>query len=131
MTLGEKLQQTLNELEQAKINDLKAKAAADLEKVRKERKDIDDFLSNMTSLFTEQIESGKVPYKKIKEYNRQKWFRQAQVGKAAHQDMWSGFKQYWAKEGLSPQWTEDHDGMGAESWINMTLVVLPKNYRGM
>jgi hypothetical protein len=126
MTLGEKLKATFAELEQAQIKGAEAQHNADMEKIRKERKDIEDKLDKMRDLFVEQIEAGKVPLKKIKNMEWKDWVKAAsRSGKASHQDLWNEFTNFWAKEGLSIRINDAHDGGGMEDWINVTLVLLP------
>jgi len=129
MKLGEKLKQTITELEQAKIAGLNAQAAADMEKVRRERADTKDWLENMKEKIVSQIEAGKVPLVKVENFDRKKWVRKAVKGKAANQDLWNDFNQYFKSEGLSITYSEGHCGMGMKDWINMTATVLPERPR--
>jgi hypothetical protein len=130
MTLGEKLKVTFKELEQARIEGAEVQHNADMEKIRRERADIDDKLDKMRYLFVEQIEAGKVPFKKIKNTEWKDWVKAAlRSGKASHQDRWNEFTNFWAKEGLSVRINDAHDGGGMEDWINVTLVLLPARPR--
>lgn len=131
MKLAEKLKQTIDELEAARIKGLEAQHNANLEKIRAERLDIQDWLKHITEKMTAQILAGKVPLHKVSDYSRQEWIRNAMMAKAKHQDLWQDYMRDWAKEGLSPVIHECHDGMGMESWINMSVKILPKNPRGM
>lgn len=130
MTLGEKLKQTLEELERARIEGLEKQAKADIEKIRREREDISDWLDHKSSQIVSQIEDSRVPLVKVKNYERQEWLRKAIKGSAEHQDLWNEFIRYWKAEGLAPKLEEAHDGMGMESWINLTVTVLPPRVRG-
>ena len=69
MTLGEKLKATFEELEQARIEGAEAQHNADLDKVRRERAAIKDKLDKIKDLFVTQIDAGKVPFKKIENYD--------------------------------------------------------------
>lgn len=129
--LGDKLKKTLDELEQARIKGLEAQAAADLEAVRRVRADLEDWLEHVRVDFVSQIERGKVPLKKVTNFGRQDWLRSASRGTAPNHDLWSKFKQFWVSEGLEPVIEEAHDGMGRESWINLTVRVLPPRPRGL
>lgn len=127
--LGDKLKKTLNELEQAKIKGLEAQAAADMEAVRRSRADVEDWLEHVKSELVTQINLGRVPLKKVKDYTRQCWLREANKGHAANFDLWSKFRQFWVLEGLEPVLEEGHDGVGVESWINLTVKILPPKAR--
>lgn len=124
MKLGEKLKQTLDELEQANIKGLEAQASADMEAVRRDRVDVEDWLNSIRFELVDQIEHGRVPLKKVKAYTRRIWLQAAKAGHAANQDLWNEFKQFWVREGLEIVLQEAHDGMGMESWINLTVKVL-------
>lgn len=127
--LGDKLKQTLEELEQARIKGIEAQAAADMEAIRRTRAELEDWLEHTRLEFVSQIERGKVPLKKVKDYGRQEWLRSANKGHASNHDLWSKFRNFWIKEGLEPFLEEAHDGMGQESWINITVKVLPPRPR--
>ena len=66
MKLGDKLKQTLDELERAKINELDSQHRADMEKIRKARADTKDWLDNVKENFIIKIEAGKVPLVPLK-----------------------------------------------------------------
>ena len=123
MNLGEKLKQTLLELEQAKIKGIEAQAAVDMEAVRRARADIEHWLEHIKSDLVTQINLGRVPLKKVKDYNRRTWLQEASKGHSSNHDLWDKFTQFWISEGLEPVLQDAHDGMGIESWINLTVKV--------
>lgn len=129
MKLGEKLKKTLGELEQAKIKGLEAQAAADMEAVRRARADVEDWLEHVKNDLVSQINLGRVPLKRVTDYNRQIWLREANKGHSSNFDLWSKFRQFWVTEGLEPVIEEAHDGIGMDSWINLTVKVLPARPR--
>ncbi len=129
MKLGDKLKQTLEELERAKISSLEAQAAAELEKVRRERAALAEWLENIRLDFIDQINASKVPLKKVKNYERETWLKKAISHKAEHQDLWKTFTNFWALEGLDVAVLDGHDGMGTDSWVNLTLKVMPPRPR--
>lgn len=131
MKLGEKLKQTLTEIERARIEGIEAQHNADMTKIRREREEIQSYLNGTRDSIVGQINSEKVPLVKVKDYNRQNWLRKAIQGNSEHQDLWNEFRQFWRGEGLEPKLVEAHDGMGMESWINITVEVLPERYRGV
>lgn len=131
MKLGDKLKQTLEELERARVEGIEAQAAADMEKIRREREALAEWLENIRLDFTEEINAGKVPLKKIKAYDRQAWIKKAIAYKAEHQDLWTMFTKFWASEGLDVAALDGHDGLGQESWINLTLMILPAKHRNL
>jgi hypothetical protein len=130
MKLGEKLKQTLEELERARISSLEAQASAELEKVRRERKDLAEWLERIRLDFIDQINASRVPLNKIKNYERETWLKKAIQNKAEHQDLWNLFTRFWATEGLDVAVIDAHDGVGQESWINLTLKIMPPRPRG-
>jgi hypothetical protein len=127
--LSDKLKKTLDELEQARIKGLEAQASADMEAIRRARADIENWLENARIDLVDQIERGRVPLKKVKDYGRQDWLRSANKGHATNHDLWTKFRNFWVDEGLEPVLEEAHDGMGMESWINLTVQVLPARPR--
>jgi hypothetical protein len=127
--LGDKLKKTLEEMEQARIKGIEAQAAADMEAIRRARQELEDWLENVRVDLVSQINRDKVPLKKVSDYSRQQWLRDANKGVAPNHDLWSKFRQFWIKEGLEPVLEEAHDGMGMESWINLTVKVLPPRPR--
>ena len=122
MTLGNKLKKTLDELEVARIKGINAQHDADLEKIRKEREDISQFLNSINENFVQKIESEKVPLKKIDGWDKQKWVDMANKGCAKHQDLWNNFIEFWKVEDLKVKITHAHDGVGVKSWLEMTVV---------
>ncbi len=128
-SLGDKLKKTLEELDQARIKGIEAQAAADMEAIRRARSDLEDWLEHVRVELVSQIERGRVPLKKVKDYGRQDWLRSANKGHATNHDLWTKFRAFWVKEGLEPVLEEAHDGMGQESWINLTVKVLPARPR--
>lgn len=130
MKLGEKLKQTLDELEKAKIHGIEAQNSADLAKIRRERNDLERWLESVREHMVDQINESRVPLKKIEDYDQQRWIKSAIEGKAKHQDLWNNFRQFWSKEGLTPVAHDAHDGVGISSWINLGLDILPARPRG-
>ena len=121
MKLGEKLAKTFAELEVAKIKELEAKAAADLAKIRAEREVLDNFVNEFRQYVTDTITAEKVPAKKIRDYTRQQWIRDAVKGTAKHQDIWDGLRNWASNQALIIVPREQHDGVGMESWITLTI----------
>lgn len=131
MKLGDKLKQTLEELERARIEGLEAQAAAELAKIRKERDALAKWLEEIRLDFIDQINASKVPLKRVKNYEREAWLKKAISGKAEHQDIWNTFTKFWVSEGLDVAVLDGHDGMGTDSWLNVTLKVMPPRHRGL
>lgn len=120
-TLGDKLKKTLDELEEARIQGLAAKHAADLEKIRKDKAKREKFVRRLYEDIVDKIEAGRVPLVKVDSYENQDWIRKAEKGKAEFQDLWSDFIQRLGYEKLRLVVHEDHDGVGIKSWINVTV----------
>jgi len=121
-TLGQKLAATLDELEQAKIKGLEQQANADREKIRQERIKLSRLKDDTIATLTASIVEGKVPLVKIKDYDQKKWVQDAVKSKAAHQDIWDELTDWARKNALYIKIEDAHDGVGIESWINLTVV---------
>lgn len=130
-TLGEKLAKTLDELEAANVKELEKQAAADLAKIRRERETHNYFVDDFRQYLIDTIVADKVPAKKIKDYDRQRWVRDAVKGAAAHQDIWNGLRNWAREQGLVIVVREGHDGMGMESWITLTADAVRPGTRGV
>lgn len=121
VNLGAKLAATLDELEKAKIKGLEQQANADLEKIRKERASLSHLKDETIATITAAIEAGRVPHIKVKDYTRQEWIRKAIKSGAAHQDIWNELTSWARANALVVIAKEDHDGVGIESWISLTV----------
>lgn len=130
-TLGQKLAATLDELEKAKIEGLEKQANADREKIRKERLSLTRLKEDTIANLTASIVEGKVPLIKIKDYDRRKWVQEAVKGKAAHQDIWNELTAWARSNALHIKIEDAHDGVGIESWINLTVVPVRPGYRSL
>lgn len=120
-TLGDKLKQTMNELEEARLKTLEEKANADMAKVRKEKAKKERLVSRIQNRIVAAIEAGKVPLVKIEAHDEQEWIRKAEKGKAEYQDLWSRLIQDLGQEKLRLVVSEGHDGMGVKGWINVSV----------
>lgn len=120
-TLGEKLAKTLDELDAANVKALEAKAAADLAKIRRERQELNNFVDDFRQYLIDTIVAERVPAQKVKNYDRQQWIRDAVKGSAKHQDIWNGLRDWARDQRVVIVAREDHDGVGIESWITLTV----------
>lgn len=120
--LSVKLRTTIKNIEEARINGLAAQAAAETAKIEREKRELQSYLDLTKSNIVDQIEMGKVPLVVIKDYTKQRMWRDAQAQKAPHQHMWNSFFGFFASEDLAVKLVDDHDGVGMESWINLTVV---------
>lgn len=124
-TLGDKLAETLAALEAAKIKSLEEQAAADLAKVERDRARRKSLVDVIKDEMVKQIEKGKVPLVKVSNHDQMEWVRAAEQGKAAFQELWRSLVAELGQEKLDLQVIEAHDGMGMESWLNITVVPRP------
>lgn len=129
MKLADKLKETLDTLEKAKIKGIEARHKADMEKIKRERKKLEEWLNIIRDDLIKQIEEGRAPLRKVEYHRKQMWLKSVMVGNGEHQDLWDNFRRYWASEGLTPKLREGHDGMGIKSWINLTVEILPERPR--
>jgi hypothetical protein len=125
MKLSDQLKSTLDMMNKARIETLEKQHNSDIHKIQRERQELANWLNNIKDSIVDQIKNNKVPMMKVKNYDKQKWIKNAFAGKAEHQDIWNDFKQYFYSEGLHPIFTDEHDGMGMESWISLTVEILP------
>lgn len=128
-SLGDQLKDILEELEAAKIKSLEEKANADREKIRKRRLEVYNFLNDFYGYVVKSIMQGRVPLKKVKDYDMQQWIRNARDGKAEHQDIWNEQQKRLSLNKLAYVIEEAHDGMGMESWINLSVAPRIGTYR--
>lgn len=126
MPLGEKLIQTLKEIEEAETREAEARDAAQAAKIRKEREACERLVARAKEHIETKIEGGGVPAFKIENYDHQKWVRAGQAGTARHQDIWDGLQVWAHDEMLDLVLRDDHDGVGMKSWI--TLTVAPSRF---
>jgi len=129
MNLVDKLKATLTELDQAKVKGLEAQHLADMAKIRKERKKIQDTLNKWQTNIVTDIESGKIPYIKISDYNLKSWIHAAIKGNAKHQELWQEFVSFWDNEQLTVSTTHQHDGVGIKDWIELTVKPYGSGFR--
>ena len=130
-SLYEKLKETQDFLEDAKIKSLKEKEEAELDKLKKEKQDIEKFVSGLQSKIIEKIENGKIPTVKIDNYDRIKWIKDAQENKAKFSSIWNNMVLYFKSERLQVKVTDDHDGMGMKIWIVVSVDLVKNGYRGI
>lgn len=128
-SLGDQLKDILEELETAKIKGLEEKAKADREKIRQRRLELHNFLNDFYGYVVKTIMEGRVPLCKVKDYGMQQWIRDARTGKADHQDIWNDQHRRLNSNKLTYVVEEAHDGMGMESWINLSVSALPNRPR--
>lgn len=121
LSLGDKLKVTLVALEAANIKRLEEKANADIAKIERERADIAHFVEGIKNSMVQNIERGKVPLLKIKDYGRISWIQKAQKGNAPHQLYWNEMLAWFGKEKLRLEVIDEHDGVGMKSWLNVTV----------
>jgi hypothetical protein len=126
MKLGDQLQATITELEQAGIRAASEQAAADLKKVRADREARQFKLDQLKLNIVNLIKMDKVPFVKIDAYSEQKWFKDAHLGKAKNQELWTEFTKFFRNEKLEILINDQHDGQGMKSWI--TITVQPTKY---
>jgi hypothetical protein len=129
-SLGALLSQTLNELEQAKIKGLEAQANADLEKIRKERADLTQFVNKIADDITESITAGKVPMIKVSDYDLCTWVKKSNDPRRSsveHRDIWDGLLAWANMNGLNITVTDGWGAASQKSWVNISAK--PKAYR--
>lgn len=129
--LSVKLADTLRLMEEARINGIAAQAAAERAKIEEERRELTSRLETIRAKIVSDIEIGKVPLYHINNYHEQTAWREAQAQKAKHQVIWNRFFSFFETQDLAVKLIDEHDGMGMESWINITVEPKHKLTRGL
>lgn len=121
MSLGSTLAHTLEENRQRNLQAKAAKDAADKRKIEEERRSYELMITKTRNTLINQIEGGLTPHAKVTAYEHQQWIRKAQKGQATHQDLWVAFYDWATQEELTLIISEEHDGMGMQSWIGVSV----------
>lgn len=125
MSLGQTLANTIEENRIRNIHEQAVKDAAERRKIEEKRASISLMLTKTRNTLIAHIESRTKPHTTIKEYDHQQWIRAAQKGKAQHQDLWTEFQDWAQSEDLTIAVLEEHDGVGIQSWIAITVAPQP------
>lgn len=129
-SLFDKLEKIENLLEEAKVKTIEEKEKADLEKLMKEKADLEIFVSNIKEEIIQKIENGKIPLIKIKSFDKIKWINDASANRAKFSSVWNDMISFFKKERIKVVVRDEHDGMGMESWITITVELIKSGYRG-
>jgi len=121
MNLGDKLKNTLDILETARIRGIERQSSADLAKIAHEQAQYQERIDGYLSIIAAKIEGGGVPLIKVTNYDQQTWLRKAMDNKASHQYIWDQFVDALNNDGLAIVMSEAHDGGGMQSWINLSV----------
>lgn len=119
MSLGEKLRQNRGEAEAARIAKEKREAEEAAAREASKRAAHKRFVDRVKLELISRINEGKEPWYRVSDYEWQHWVRQAMVGNAPCQEIWSGMTHELRQEGLVVKINDGHDGMGVHSWINV------------
>jgi hypothetical protein len=127
MSLGDKLQATITELDDAKASHHDANLAL----IRQRKQDRQEWGSSIYTQIVDSIESGKVPAIKVTDYADRNWIKAAIKGNAEFQDTWNLLLSMLGKEKLTLIASEDHDGGGIRQWttIKVEPAATKVNYR--
>lgn len=121
MSLGKKLAATL---ETARAMNIRAEALADAkrrEEIERARMGRLLVIENIRETVTGKIEAGLVPTVRVKDYDKQRWLRDCQAGKAIDIDLFHGLQAWAAENDIGLVFADDHDGVGMESWITVRV----------
>jgi hypothetical protein len=121
MSLGDKLQATITELDDAKVSH----QGADLPEIRRRKQARQDWADSIYTHIVDSIESGKVPLIKVTKHTDQTWIKAAVKGKAEFQDTWKLLLSMLGKEKLTLVTSEDHDGCGIRDWTTIKVMPAP------
>jgi hypothetical protein len=117
MSLGDKLQATITELDDAKVSH----QGADLPEIRRRKQARDEWGASIYTQIVDSIESGKVPLIKVTNRTDQDWIKAAVIGKAEFQDTWNLLLSMLGKEKLILVTGKDHDGGGITDWTTIKV----------
>jgi hypothetical protein len=130
MSLGKKLRAIIQseafmkaEAEQ-RLREAEEKRRAGLRKARRM------LVERIMEAFVCQIKGGRLPYYKIVDRDQQTWLDdwhaddlwQTRSQTSHDNDIWSSFISWLEKEDLVVKVTEDHDGVGINSWLIISAV---------
>ena len=97
------------------------KEQAALEHIRLERLKITRLMELIGKQLCDDILEGKIPRVKIVAYEDQEWLKKAVDGDCVPNiDLWNEFEREWLAEGVKIKMDYCHDGMGMESWLEIT-----------
>lgn len=120
-SLGQKLKKINDDLESAKIKSAQEKANADFAKLEKERNRYQQLVNEIERHIVEKINNGKYPFIKIENYELTLWVREARKNTAKFQNIWDLFIKRINDNSLSVMVREAHDGVGVNSWLEITV----------
>lgn len=130
-SLGELLRQKIARDEQARLDAIQAESEAKALKERQDTSTVERFFANAQSLFTSQILGG-LPITPIQVGRRAnldveklfQTYKHPQIDKPEHpyHAHWQNFAKWAAENGLEPKWSDDHDGIGVQSWHWLTVI---------
>lgn len=123
-TLRDELVLTLKVREEAHIKNSEKKADASRLLIEKERFRLRMYLKDIRNKIVNQIKSGRVPKVLVKDYSKQREWDLADRRNAPYQAVWDEFFNYFKEENLKVTITHDHDGMGMESWLIISVIPL-------
>ena len=120
---------TLSDKLKANIAALKAKEdaarihkeQANLEHIRLERLKITNLMEYIGKQLIDGIMDGEIPHIKVTNYENQAWLKKAIGGEyVPNIELWNEFEREWLVEGIKLKIEYCHDGMGMESWLEIT-----------
>lgn len=91
ISLGRKLKNVLVEYKQGHVNTVETLRPSDLERVRKEKAQLEEFIQLVIHELVLQIEHERIPCYVIDTHNFQSWVLDAVEDNAKYQELWYGF----------------------------------------
>jgi len=119
MSLGLTLANTLRKLELDEIKKIAAQAAADMEKIHKEKSILESLVYNIKLYITDSIETGKVPLYKVYDPYLIRWIRYASQDNADYQAVWYTLTEWATSNDLTITVTHDLGTVTEKRWVNI------------
>ena len=128
MTLGQKLTATIQQAQDEENRKIQEERAKNDRKRQAERQSRERFVQDTKATIVAEIETGKQPRIKVKNYDLRQWIEALRRSKThttiADSDIWEALISWLADEGMELLIHDEHDGIGMSEWI--TLVPTPK-----
>ena len=121
MNYGEKLKKTIQQSETTKLNAVNTQVEQQNRAALKERIKIERLITDLECDILYAIEIGSIPQIKVTDYSRRSLIDDSLSGKSKFQELWNQFTMRLQSVGLDLQVKYEHDGMGMESWLVISV----------
>ena len=121
MNYGKILTKIINDAEKAKVKSVNASIEKQNRALLKERIKFERLIADLECDIMYDIKIGNIPQINVKDYTLQTLVKDALAGISRYQDLWTRFTENLKVYGLVLKITYEHDGMGIESWLVISV----------